>query len=68
MLTALRVDSTTRSPLYTIYGESITGVSVLRAFGASTKFLVEMHRHVDTVCLSFCDIYHKLTYHSDSEQ
>jgi ABC-type multidrug transport system fused ATPase/permease subunit len=38
----------TKSPLYTIYGESISGVAVLRAFGASTKFLKEMHSHVDT--------------------
>ncbi|KAG8964201.1 hypothetical protein FRC03_002096 [Tulasnella sp. 419] len=43
-----RLDSVTRSPLYTIYGESIAGVAVLRAFGASTKFLREMQQHVDT--------------------
>ncbi|KAG9019050.1 hypothetical protein FRB90_007006 [Tulasnella sp. 427] len=40
--------SVTRSPLYTIYGESISGVAVLRAFGAGSKFLREMHQHVDT--------------------
>lgn len=43
-----RLDSVTRSPLYTIYGESIAGVVVLRAFGAGSKFLREMHQHVDT--------------------
>ncbi|KAG8902714.1 hypothetical protein FRC00_000590, partial [Tulasnella sp. 408] len=43
-----RLDSVTRSPLYTIYGESIAGVAVLRAFGAGSKFLREMHQHVDT--------------------
>ncbi|KAG8870160.1 hypothetical protein FRB97_000271, partial [Tulasnella sp. 331] len=39
-------DSVTRSPLYTIYGESIAGVAVLRAFGAGSKFLREMQQHV----------------------
>ncbi|KAG8989939.1 hypothetical protein FRB93_003401 [Tulasnella sp. JGI-2019a] len=43
-----RLDSVTRSPLYTIYGESISGVAVLRAFGAGSKFLREMQQHVDT--------------------
>ncbi|KAF8595167.1 P-loop containing nucleoside triphosphate hydrolase protein [Ceratobasidium sp. AG-I] len=43
-----RLDSVTRSPLYSIYGETIAGVTVIRAFGASTKFLREMFRRVDT--------------------
>src|ERR1700753_412351 len=43
-----RLDSGTRSPLYTIYGESISGAGVLRAFGAGSKFLREMQQHVDT--------------------
>ncbi|KAK2461264.1 hypothetical protein APHAL10511_006791 [Amanita phalloides] len=43
-----RLDSVYKSPLYSIYGESISGVAVLRAFGASTKFLREMLRCVDT--------------------
>lgn len=43
-------DSVTRSPLYTIYGETISGVTVLRAFGASSKFLRDMLRFMDTVC------------------
>ena len=44
-----RLDSVTRSPLYSIYGETISGVTVLRAFGASTKFMRDMLRCVDTV-------------------
>lgn len=44
------IDSVTRSPLYSIYGETISGVTILRAFGASTKFLRDMLRCVDTVC------------------
>ncbi|KAF8627345.1 hypothetical protein AX15_004416 [Amanita polypyramis BW_CC] len=43
-----RLDSVYRSPLYSIYGETISGVSILRAFGASSKFLREMLRCVDT--------------------
>jgi hypothetical protein len=42
-------DSVTRSPLYSIYGETISGVTILRAFGASSKFLRDMLKCVDTV-------------------
>ncbi|ELU41878.1 ATP-dependent bile acid transporter [Rhizoctonia solani AG-1 IA] len=42
------LDSVTRSPLYSIYGETIAGVTVIRAFGASSMFLREMLRCVDT--------------------
>jgi hypothetical protein len=42
-------DSVTRSPLYSIYGETISGVTILRAFGASSKFLRDMLKNVDTV-------------------
>ncbi|KAJ7846225.1 multidrug resistance-associated ABC transporter [Mycena olivaceomarginata] len=40
----------TRSPLYSMYSETITGVTILRAFGASSKFLRDMLRAVDTNC------------------
>lgn len=30
-----RLDSVTRSPLYSLFGETVSGVAVLRAFGAS---------------------------------
>ncbi|KAL9710249.1 hypothetical protein Ac2012v2_006545 [Leucoagaricus gongylophorus] len=43
-----RLDSVTRSPLYSIYGETISGVPIIRAFGASSKFLRDMLRCVDT--------------------
>ncbi|KAI0074080.1 multidrug resistance-associated ABC transporter [Panus rudis PR-1116 ss-1] len=43
-----RLDSVTRSPLYSIYGETIAGVAVIRSFGASSKFLRDMLRCVDT--------------------
>ncbi|KAJ6595567.1 multidrug resistance-associated ABC transporter [Mycena vulgaris] len=43
-----RLDSVTRSPLYSMYSETIAGVTILRAFGASSKFLRDMLRCVDT--------------------
>ncbi|KIY53870.1 multidrug resistance-associated ABC transporter [Fistulina hepatica ATCC 64428] len=43
-----RLDSVTRSPLYSIYGETIAGVAIIRSFGASSKFLRDMLRYVDT--------------------
>ncbi|KAJ8693740.1 hypothetical protein PTI98_008710 [Pleurotus ostreatus] len=43
-----RLDSVTRSPLYSIYGETISGVTIIRAFGASSKFLRDMLRFADT--------------------
>ncbi|KAF9269658.1 multidrug resistance-associated ABC transporter [Marasmius fiardii PR-910] len=43
-----RLDSVTRSPIYSIYGETIAGVTILRAFGASSKFLRDMLRCLDT--------------------
>jgi ABC-type multidrug transport system fused ATPase/permease subunit len=30
-----RLDSVTRSPLYSMFGETVSGVAVIRAFGAS---------------------------------
>ncbi|EIN12781.1 multidrug resistance-associated ABC transporter [Punctularia strigosozonata HHB-11173 SS5] len=43
-----RLDSVSRSPVLSIYGETISGVPVIRAFGASTKFMADMLRSVDT--------------------
>lgn len=52
-LNMIFLDSVTRSPLYSIYGETIAGVPVIRAFGASSKFLRDMLRCVDTVSSAF---------------
>ncbi|KIY69721.1 multidrug resistance-associated ABC transporter [Cylindrobasidium torrendii FP15055 ss-10] len=43
-----RLDSTTRSPILGMYSETIAGVAIIRAFGASSKFLRDMLRCVDT--------------------
>ncbi|OCB86633.1 multidrug resistance-associated ABC transporter [Sanghuangporus baumii] len=37
-----RLDSVSRSPLYSIYEETISGAPVLRAFGAGSKFMRDM--------------------------
>ncbi|KAI5478748.1 ATP-binding cassette transporter [Pseudohyphozyma bogoriensis] len=34
-----RLDSVSKSPLYSIYGEAIAGVAVIRAFGSSHRFM-----------------------------
>ena len=43
-----RLQSVSRSPLYSIYGETIAGAQVLRAFGAGSKFMRDMLSCVDT--------------------
>ncbi|KAK8849677.1 hypothetical protein IAR55_005012 [Kwoniella newhampshirensis] len=48
-----RLDSVTRSPLYSLFGETVSGVAVLRAFGASTVSLKYMMRLADTNLLAF---------------
>ncbi|WVF68276.1 hypothetical protein IAT40_003041 [Kwoniella sp. CBS 6097] len=48
-----RLDSVTRSPLYSLFGETVSGVAVLRAFGASTISLKQMMRLADTNLLAF---------------
>lgn len=48
-----RLDSVTRSPLYSLFGETVSGVAVIRAFGASTIALGQMMRLADTNIVSF---------------
>ncbi|KDR80196.1 hypothetical protein GALMADRAFT_61920 [Galerina marginata CBS 339.88] len=43
-----RLSSITSSPLFSIYGETISGLTVIRAFGMSTKFLKDMIVCADT--------------------
>lgn len=48
-----RLDSVTRSPLYSLFGETVAGVAVIRAFGASTVALSQMMKLADTNILCF---------------
>lgn len=48
-----RLDSLTRSPLYSLFGETVSGVAVYRAFGASTIALKHMIQLADTNIVAF---------------
>jgi ABC-type multidrug transport system fused ATPase/permease subunit len=48
-----RLDSVTRSPLYSLFGETVSGVAVIRAFGASTVALAQMMKLSDTNIMCF---------------
>ena len=45
------VASITSSPLFSIYGETISGLTIIRAFGMPTKFLKDMIICADMVCM-----------------
>lgn len=42
-----RIESVTRSPIYSHFGESITGQSTIRAYGAQQRFIHDSVRRVD---------------------
>ncbi|KAI8378125.1 P-loop containing nucleoside triphosphate hydrolase protein [Choanephora cucurbitarum] len=42
-----RMDSVTRSPLFSNFTETIVGVATIRAFGATRRFLQDMLRYID---------------------
>ncbi|KAJ3029936.1 UNVERIFIED_CONTAM: hypothetical protein HDU68_010622 [Siphonaria sp. JEL0065] len=43
-----RLDSTTRSPIYSMFSETLVGVSTIRAYGAEESFMAENLKRVDT--------------------
>ncbi|CAH1777684.1 unnamed protein product [Owenia fusiformis] len=42
-----RIESTTRSPIYTHFSETIAGSSTIRAYGVNDQFILEEERKVD---------------------
>ncbi|KAK8759789.1 hypothetical protein V5799_028947 [Amblyomma americanum] len=42
-----RLDSVTRSPIYTHFSETLSGVSTIRAYGAQERFVQESHQLID---------------------
>ncbi|KAH9413433.1 Mrp-4p [Dermatophagoides pteronyssinus] len=43
-----RLESVTRSPIYSHFGETLSGVSTIRAYGCSKRFIQESNERVDT--------------------
>lgn len=43
-----RLESVTRSPIYTHFGETINGVSTIKAYNATQRFIDESDKRVDT--------------------
>jgi ABC-type multidrug transport system fused ATPase/permease subunit len=43
-----RLESTSRSPIYSHFAETVTGVSTVRAFGMQQQFVHESHTRADT--------------------
>ena len=42
-----RLESTTRSPIYSHFSETVQGATSVRAYGLSDKFIKECHRRID---------------------
>ncbi|CAH1759675.1 12248_t:CDS:10 [Entrophospora sp. SA101] len=42
-----RIDSVTKSPLYSHFGETLLGITTIRAFGAKKKFMIDMLTKID---------------------
>ena len=42
-----RIDATTRSPIYAHFGETLTGVETLRAYGFQERFALANERKID---------------------
>src|ERR1700731_2875887 len=42
-----RMESNTRSPIYSAFGEVLEGIVTIRAFSAEKRFLIDLHRNID---------------------
>lgn len=42
-----RLESSSRSPIYSHFGETVTGVQVIRAYNAQDRFILESERKID---------------------
>lgn len=47
-----RIDSNTRSFIYSSFGEQLTGMASIRAYRQQDRFKAKLQRAVDTECVS----------------
>ena len=43
-----RMDSVSRSPINSLFGETLSGLSTIRAFRAQNRFVLQMQDFIDT--------------------
>jgi ABC-type multidrug transport system fused ATPase/permease subunit len=48
-----RLNSASRSPIFSHFGETLTGVTTIRAFGAQERFIDEMNKKIDENLIYF---------------
>lgn len=55
-----RLESVSRSPIYAFFGESLNGVSTIRAFSAQNRYLKQMQIFIDNnLRLFYAEMYSK---------
>ena len=48
-----RLNSASKSPIFSHFGETLTGVTTIRAFGAQERFIDEMNKKIDENLIYF---------------
>ncbi|KAF2361957.1 ABC transporter-like [Trinorchestia longiramus] len=48
-----RIESVSRSPIYSHFGETVQGASTIRAYGKQTEFILDSEKRVDTNQVSY---------------
>lgn len=53
-----RLESVSRSPIYAFFGESLNGISTIRAFQTEKRFICRMQKHLDdNTRIFYSDLY-----------
>jgi ABC-type multidrug transport system fused ATPase/permease subunit len=52
-----RLDSTSKTPIFSLYSETVSGVVTIRAFGATSAFMSSMLQKVDNNLIYFFDLW-----------
>jgi ATP-binding cassette subfamily C (CFTR/MRP) protein 1 len=48
-----RLNSVSKSPIFSHFGETLTGVSTIRAYGVQDRFVTTMNRKIDENLIYF---------------